>query len=778
MTLQFGLNINRNLTDISDNIAALSNLNLDIKDLNVINKVTDPGGVSRTDFRSLAGLTIDFEKSVLSLQSETSTYNKLTTNFYDENSYIDANLTVNGQLGATAIKYLYVDYTTNTIKTAEISTSRISSWSCFESPQTDASPIFYGGEVICQGPVELSLLEINSEVVLRRFEAEVPTHKIKTTIAGQTAYLYAMKGIPLTFRGFFRNANLTASISPYISGGSTLRPSWVIKNTSNNYEYIYKNILSDVSSSISFKDTDAAERDIQFYYPVNNITALTLSSIGLTELPSVTLPNLSTLLIQGNDIREFPDLSKNTNLSVLDISNNNLMRSSTAALNTLSPSIVGRIPTSIASLTIGNCFSGASTADLSGLTNLTSLNLSTDIKFNRVSGTSPKINSSSIEYYNIVNNAFSTLDSSVINSTSLKDILLDSNALTNGNISFNSATNLTSFSSWYNFHNAVNVSNKTKLITYRAYTPTINGSSTGTNLFTGCTALTSIQYMYSPVTGALPAFSGCTALNYVDLYDTKFSAANVATNNVITDTTFNSCRSTLGFFRVDSPNLSGTFSANAIGKMPSLWFFWLVSQKNANAVSGSFPDFSLAKNLYYIILYNNNLSGPLPSFSNNAVLYYLHVYNNKLTGPVPNIKSSIFSYSVLCYNQLTTFDKLDSTSLYYFDLSFNRISKIPDMSNLTNLRYFYMNNQAVTINSYYSGSFSGMTAMYQLNLANNNMSQGHIDQIIIDLNLNYDKNPRTGVSVNLTGNHAPSGSDTIVSNLKKLRAAGWTIQTA
>ena len=55
----FGLNVNRNLTDISDNIEALTNLNLDINDLDRLRGTTDPGGVSRTDFRTLSGLNFD-----------------------------------------------------------------------------------------------------------------------------------------------------------------------------------------------------------------------------------------------------------------------------------------------------------------------------------------------------------------------------------------------------------------------------------------------------------------------------------------------------------------------------------------------------------------------------------------------------------------------------------------------------------------------------------------------------------------------------------------------
>jgi hypothetical protein len=57
------------------------------------------------------------------------------------------------------------------------------------------------------------------------------------------------------------------------------------------------------------------------------------------------------------------------------------------------------------------------------------------------------------------------------------------------------------------------------------------------------------------------------------------------------------------------------------------------------------------------------------------------------------------------------------------------------------------------------------------------MNQGVINQILLDLNQNYDNNPRRGVTINLRGNAAPSQFDEVQSVISKLRAGGWTIQT-
>lgn len=775
MTLYFGLNVNRNLTDISDNEEALRNLNLDIKDLDVIRGVTDPGGVTTEDFRSLSNLDFDYEKTVIAQFSETDLYNLLTTNFYDESSYIDSNITINGQLGGTAIKYLYVDQTTKTIKTAEISTSRVSSWSSFASPIVPTSPIFYGGEVICEGPIELSSLDINSGAIPNRFESEIPTHKIKTTINGETVWLYAMKGIPLRFRGFFQRANIGAGIQSIIVNGNRLRPSWVIKNVDSPTEYEYKNRLSGTTSALTFNDTSAKARDIDFYYPVDNITALSLPTIGLVELPPVNLTNLNTLDISSNDFREMPNLTGYTNLANLNISSNNLSRSGVESLKTLSQHVVSRLPSNLVSFVGGNCYSGPCTADFSALSNLKILNLNSDQRFLRLTGTSPEV-PSTIERYSIIYNLFSVIANSVQESESLIELNISHNNVTATNLTIASEV-LETFESYYNFHNVVNVSNKPFLKSYNARATVINGESSATNAFTQCSSLETVTYNDSPITGPIPQFEGCTSLKYVDFYNTTLSSSEP--DKVLTDDTFNSCRSTLQFFRVVSNKLSGQFSENCIGFMPSLTFFWVESRKNANAISGPIPNFSGARNINYILLFNNNLEGTIPNFDSNRSLYYLHLYNNKLTGAVPNIKASNFSYLIVCYNKLTTFNEIESTSLYYADLSFNELTSIPNLSNLERLRFLYLNNQKPASGrvSYTPGSFVGLKSIAQLNLANNFITQGSIDQIIKDLSANYDASPRGGVSVNLSGNTAPSATDEITNSLRKLRNAGWTIRT-
>jgi cellulose synthase/poly-beta-1,6-N-acetylglucosamine synthase-like glycosyltransferase len=61
------------------------------------------------------------------------------------------------------------------------------------------------------------------------------------------------------------------------------------------------------------------------------------------------------------------------------------------------------------------------------------------------------------------------------------------------------------------------------------------------------------------------------------------------------------------------------------------------------------------------------------------------------------------------------------------------------LSNLTNLQELFINNQRVPEVRYTAESFIGLRNLRFLNSSNNNMNQGVINQILLDLNQNYDK---------------------------------------
>lgn len=861
MALYFGLNINNNLTDIQDSEQALLNLNLDIRDLDRI-RGTEAAQVTRSDIRTLSRLDVDLEKEVSSLYRETNTYVVLTTNVYDESSLIKNNVTVNGQIGASSIKYKFVDWDAgNVIKYADISTSRVSSWSSFGDPLQ----IFYGGEVQAQGNVELSSLAVNDNITSKRFAAEIPTHRIKVRINGEDIWMYAMKGIPLTFVGFFRSCDVYANINTVTDQtGAAIKPTWVIKNTSDGAEYVYKDRLDSTTSRIYFGDTSAKERELQFYYPIDRITYFYLPSIGLIELPTVVLPNLATLLIHYNDFREMPILSKYTGLKYLNVSHNDLTRaanpnaitniagtvgnvsnnstrmiytatitvSSTTGLvknmlvtkvsgtgvignayiksvdsgvqvtiksteaitagaivftaqydlRSFSPAIVERLPTGIENVFMGNCFRDTSTADFTDYTSLLELNLDVNYWYEKhLTGTTPAVYKDyvgagagdKIKTYSIHYNSYSTLHASVMDSKSLVYVQISWNGITN--TVYFSSDKIEVFVGWGNYYPLVSLANRRYL---REYYMGWGGGPGGeiTSIFNGCNSLLVIYTIYTNAYGAMPTFTNCDSLYYINFEGTNIREDN--NGEVISADTFNSCRAKLQYFIVTSPKFSitSTFNEQSFKNMPALYYVQISSGKNG--ITGNIPNFSSAKNITYILIYNNFLNGAIPNFDGCNSLFYLHLIGNELTGSVPNVNSPNFQHLLLSYNKLSSFNKIDSVTLRRMHLDYNQITSIPDLSNLTYLQELLLNNQNVTSVKYTAGSLSGLISIRTINLANNGIGEGDINQILRDLLTNYEANPRGGVYVNLTGNAPPGATAEVSTILKNLASVGWTIQTA
>lgn len=785
MTLYFGLKINRVLTDISDRIAALKNINIDIKDLDKIRGISDPAGVSKTDLKCLSGLDFDIEKAAVSLNQDSKTYGIVSEYAYDERSYIRGNLVISGQLAATSIKYAYLD-DNNQANTADISTSRVSAWSSFDNPQLLTSPIVYGGEVNVEGNVELSSITINAVPIARRFEAEVPTHKIFTKIGGVNTYLYAMKGIPLQFKGFFRNLDPFV----FVTITNNLRPSWVIKNDGTSTEYVFENIAGP-RSAITFRDTSARLRSIDFYYPVDYITGISMPNAGLTELPSVSLPALNFLYINNNDLREFPLLTNFTALTELKINNNNLKRAKTAALTSFSQDVVtNRFPPNLTKIFMGNCFDGKVTASLAS-TKITYLDLNAEnINNRRLSNTTPAVNSSIIEYYNCTFNLFDTVDTSLKNAGKLKEIDLSHNPILQSNLEFNS-TEMVRFAIFGGNAriNMVNLSGRTNLVEYTSSYNTFIPGVTQNNvegIFNNCTNLKYVNLNFTNAAGKFPAFRGCNSLIGINFYQTNIASAT--DTNVIDESTFEACRNTLVYMTWFSPNITDVpFHPNSFRNMIRLDYVWISSQ--GQGIRGPAPSFNNCPSLRWLIIHWNKQFGyspdtltrhTMPTMDTNDNIFFYHITWHAFGGPVPNIKKPSLRY-LICYGgKLNKFNKIESTNLLVLHLYLNEIPEIPDLSNLTSLLEVYLNNNQ--IKTYTNGAFATQTSLRILDISNNkfneNSSINITDRIIIDLYANYRASNRGGVYVNLSGNQRPpSNNPTVVSYLAFLRGAGWTIVT-
>jgi hypothetical protein len=128
-----GLNVSFSLNDIADNREALRNIGLDIRDLDIIRGI-QAEGINSQELQLLSGLDLDQEKELYSLFYASERIENLSQNISDIQVPLNFNQRIDDQVRAGSIKYKFLDYSDNSIRSADISTSRVSSWSSLDNP--------------------------------------------------------------------------------------------------------------------------------------------------------------------------------------------------------------------------------------------------------------------------------------------------------------------------------------------------------------------------------------------------------------------------------------------------------------------------------------------------------------------------------------------------------------------------------------------------------------------------------------------------------------------
>ena len=107
--IKFGLNINRSLADVADPGAALANIGININDLDIIRGAAGDLGITSDDVKTLSGLGVPVQTYLVKLYQDTLQYASIIDETAGTGEALKGNLTVNGVLGAGAIKYQYID---------------------------------------------------------------------------------------------------------------------------------------------------------------------------------------------------------------------------------------------------------------------------------------------------------------------------------------------------------------------------------------------------------------------------------------------------------------------------------------------------------------------------------------------------------------------------------------------------------------------------------------------------------------------------------------------
>lgn len=793
----FGLNVLSYFADVEDKNAALTALNLPPLDLEVING--SASGASRQDWVSLSRLNTPIYKTLSRYQGDSSVYEGALEDRAGLRGTLFGGLTINGRLSGNAIRYRYLDGTggSASIKIADISTSRVSSWSSSASPVLNTSPISYGARVgiITGGQLQFGTPTSGSQIRLqttatpeaKEFPSEFPTSKIQCTIGGQNVTLYAMKGIPLTFRGFFRNLNATITLTSLINNTVA---SWKVVETANENNY---SNFTNAGNTIRFRSSSARERYIKYYYNPDNIDTITINSANIEELPPVRLANASSFNFSFNNLRNFPDFTfVAPNLDKLFLVRNPFYLSETESERKLNQNIVDKIPSGLQELYLGGTFYGSITQNIiaDGLPNLTvfNLNRSGPRIFHPDSDDNtcqlPNV-SDDCEVYNVNYNdfrAFGTTDSGN-NRYNIKDLPNLTNLQTYGNY-YLVDTSFSITSQDINFVNVgncglsiPNLANRQELQSYYQHYSRNAGSifDGSTYRFNNCPKLATLYFYASTVTGAMPKFTN-PELSYLELRYTRLTGGTTSGDLTYTiqSDTFEECTK-LRYMLLQSAYLGNTSSEihpDAFSNTSSLYYLWYTSY---NRTTGPIPSLSACPQLTYCRLYYNRFTGSMPNFASNPSIYYIQLAYNQLSGNIPALKNLSNLYYLFVYNNaftgLSKFTNLPR--LRYFYAHNNQITgSIPDFTECPRMYYLILYNNQFT--GYVSGSLSSLYYLRYMDLSGNSLTQQAINQIINDLYTNYNSAKRGGVTINLRSNTAPSGQD-VIDKIAILRSKGWSI---
>ena len=728
-------------------------------------------------------------------------------------------------------------------KIADISTSRVSAWSSADPRATnpdlsiqalarisygariglrDNSYLKFGQTIGYQYPQDpddtnsSNLVKLQTTIVptTKLFNIpnspEIPTSKIQCKINGRDVSLYAMKGIPVVFRGFFRKLSASITINTINLGGVDIVPCWRIIRTENTEQSKYTN-----ASSIYYAASISRERNIEIYYSPDNITSITIPSANIDELPIAKFKNLNSLDLSSNKIKNFPDLNQlvpiktgnsTTTLSNLNLNYNPLYLSETSDERRLNGKIVDKIPNSIQNLNLSGTFygeipltytpgAGADNANVgtgiklfSKFIYLTTLNLSRSggphFHLENNTSTCPEVTGSCTSY-NIASNDFRTLTNvngvktgytdqssttdvnkvySWQNLPAVKSLSVQGNYYLTAPSGFESqGITSTDIEGFYISSTGLplpQLRNKPELKTIEAYWNRTGSTffEGGTYKFSGCNKLENLYLYGGSITGEWPVFTN-PQLKTIDLRYTQITggggktdalpAGYSASTYAIPPNILEDCSELQNFWFISGSVASGSgLGYELFESCTSLEYFNIYCY---GRLSGRIPNLSGLGNLRYAYAYWNGLTGTLPSFAGSNSVYGVQLQGNKFTGSIPaytNLTNLRFLY--VHNNELdgTIGEFTNCNNLYYFYAHNNRLTgALPDFSGASNIRYIILFNNNLT--DYIGGALTGVLRMNYLDLSNNDFVQSALNQLIDDLYTNYQTSPRGGVTINL-----------------------------
>lgn len=349
----FGLPVVLSLADIPDRQEALLNIGLRQEDLENIRGISE-NGFDTNDLQTLSNLSSPIWKTFDRYISDVTRYNSKLSLSAGSDIITRGNVEVVGPILSTAFRYTLLDTISNptlpVLRWGDISTSRVSSWSSV------GDTIAYGADVSISGKLSVGNLKTTNIPIRKQFPAEQITHKIKIDLNGTIRYIYAMKGIPIRFTGFFRN--LDASIT--LNTSSAPPTAWRLYTVGTTNFEDYADSASSRTSTLTYRSPSSRNINIELYANPANIESFTLENSNILELPRTRLINCLTFNFQNNGLVNLPDFEFLVpNANSLRLNNNRFFNGSDPKLRYFGRETAEKFPTTVSSLSIDGCFLGA-----------------------------------------------------------------------------------------------------------------------------------------------------------------------------------------------------------------------------------------------------------------------------------------------------------------------------------------------------------------------------------------------------------------------------------
>jgi Leucine-rich repeat (LRR) protein len=596
-----------------------------------------------------------------------------------------------------------------------------------------------------------------------------------------------MKGIPLTFRGFFRNFDATVGLTG-VSGSN--RVSWRIVPLDGSATESFPNRGTSTTSTLNYRSPFSKERFIEIYFNPNNISSLSFPRTNISELPNIRLNNLRTINISSNQFRQIPDLKfLGPNLQTVEISFNNFFQSSNANERTFNHVVLSKIPDSTVTLNVRSCFFGSihtvqnpsgglPRADLSSLTSLQTLQITRGSSpyfypDSNDPGNLPLVASTVRNYYAAGNDfRLIPIDDPGNNKHNIQTLpnlinlgINNNFNLASTNFSINSSVIETVNISSTNL-NVPNLQNRQNLRTFEASFLRGNAGTLfvgGISKFSGCPSLQRLGLYAANITGQIPKFATNRSLSSVDM---RFCNGLVAgrpdksDTKLLYDDTFADCRSLVDFYlAVNNVNFAGEIESETFSPVgPTLQNLMILT---SNRSQGAFPNLNSCTRLVRLWSYSNGWSGNLPSLANSPNINYIDLSYNKFgegtDGVIPYSNKSNLQFIFVNNNQLKAFSTAFGglPRLRFLYVSSNQITGTLPRFDLAcpNVERLILNNNS------FDGYVRGLDAVLRLtifDISNNGMSRSLVDAMLFDLVKNYNSARRRGVVINLLGNQSPT----------------------